>query len=150
MSGATVGLRPVDPAAADAGRSGAARERRGRAPELDRGRERGSATAELAVVLPAIVVVLLVLLLAASAGTAALACADAARVGARSASLGLSAGEVRADATRVAGEGARIAVTEDGEWVHVTVTRDVRLGGSAIGGTVTVSGQASARREPGT
>ncbi|TGO06559.1 TadE family type IV pilus minor pilin [Serinibacter arcticus] len=112
--------------------------------------ERGSATAELAVALPAVVLVLLALLFAATAGSAALSCADAARVGARSAALGFDAGEVRADAQRVAGPGARVEVVEDGDWVRVTVTRDVRLGGARLGGTVTVTGRAAARAEPGT
>lgn len=112
--------------------------------------ERGSATAELAVALPAVVLVLLALVFAATAGSAALSCADAARVGARSAALGFDAGEVRADAQRVAGPGAQVEVADDGDWVRVTVTRDVRLGGGRLGGTVTVSGQAAARAEPGT
>lgn len=112
--------------------------------------ERGSATAELAVVLPAVVLVLLALLFAATAGSAALSCADAARVGARSASLGFDPGEVRADAQRVAGEGARVEVVDDGDWVRVTVTRDVRLGGARLGGSITVTGRAAARAEPGT
>ncbi|GMA32572.1 TadE family type IV pilus minor pilin [Litorihabitans aurantiacus] len=120
-----------------------------RTEESVRGRERGSATAELAVALPAVVVVLLALLLAATAGSAAVACADAARVGARSAALGLDAGEVRADAQRVAGEGARVEVARDGAWVRVVVRRDVRLGSEALGGTITVSGRAQARLEPG-
>ena len=114
------------------------------------GRERGSATAELAVVLPAVLVVLLALLLAATAGTAALSCADAARVGARSAALGLDSGQVGAHAQQAAGDDARVSVSSEGDWVRVTVTRDVRLGSSGLGATITVSGSASARREPGT
>lgn len=135
---------------APVGGGGAGRGTGGRAGSSSSGRERGSATAELAVALPAVVLVLLALLLAASAGAAALSCADAARVGARSAALGTEAGTVSAHAQHAAGPGSRVEVRREGDWVRVTVLRDVRIGVEAFGGTVTVSGTASARAEPGT
>lgn len=124
-----------------------------REPGADRGPgrrlsgERGGATVEIAVALPAVVLVLIAVLLGASAGVAQLRCADAARAGARSAALGEDLGTVRTMAEVAAGEGAEVEVRVDGEWVTVVVTRTVA---NTFGWPLRVSAQASALREPGT
>jgi len=107
-------------------------------------RDRGSVTAELAVGLPAVVLVLVVVLTVAAAGMAQLRCADGARAGARAAALGSS--EAAADARRVAGDGARIAVASSGGWVTVTVSADVAS--LPWGGPLRASATAVARQEP--
>jgi len=91
-------------------------------------RERGSATAELAVALPAVVLLLVVVLVLAAAAGSQLRCADAARTGARAAALGEDTGAITAAAERVAGTGAVVTVHRDGEWVTVTVSRSVASG----------------------
>lgn len=108
------------------------RGRAGRAscepPSGERDGERGSATAELVVALPAVALLLAVVLVLASSASAQLRCADAARVGARAAALGESAATVTATAARVAGTGARVVLERDGEWITVTVSRPVASG----------------------
>ena len=90
--------------------------------------ERGSATAELAVALPAVVVLIAVVLVLASSASAELRCADAARAGARAAALGESTATVTATAIRLAGTGARVDLAHDGDWITVTVSRPVASG----------------------
>lgn len=113
---------------------------------LRRARERGSATAELAVALPAVALVLLAVIATAVVGVAQLRCADGARAGARSAALGASAAEAGAAAAHAAGEGAEVAVDSVGGWVHVTVSRSVPM---PFGGVIRVSARAAAPAEPG-
>lgn len=90
--------------------------------------ERGSATAELAVALPAVVLLIAIVLVLATSAGAQLRCADAARAGARAAALGESTVAVTATATRLAGPGARVVLSHDGDWVTVTVSRPVASG----------------------
>lgn len=110
------------------------------------GGERGSATVEVAVVLPAVVLVLLAVLVAASVGVAQIRCADAARAGARSAAMGVAVDEVVAGAEAVAGEAAQVTAQAEGGWVRVTVTRSVL---TVFGRSVRVSATAAALVEPG-
>ncbi|HET8683949.1 MAG TPA: TadE family type IV pilus minor pilin [Micromonosporaceae bacterium] len=108
-------------------------------------RDRGSATAELAVGLPALVVLLLAGLTAVSAVTTHLRCVGAAR----DAALAAARGEPgQAAAGRSAPPAATIRVTVHGDAVHVTVRAPVR----PLGGLVPrlhVAASAVAAVEPG-
>lgn len=90
-----------------------------------RGSGRGSVTAETAVVLPVLVAVVLGLVWVISLGVTHLRVVDAARETARA----LARDEQRSAAielgTRVAPEGARVSVREQGSTVVVTVASDV-------------------------
>jgi hypothetical protein len=104
-------------------------------------------TAEFAVLLPVVALLVgVVVALAAAAGTQ-LRCADAARSGARAAALGQADSDVAAVARRVGGEGVRVAVGRDGDWVVVTVSGTVGPALPLVGGLV-VHGSATARVEP--
>jgi len=108
-------------------------------------RDRGSATAELAVGLPALVVLLLAGLTAVSAVTTHLRCVGAAR----DAALAAARGEPgQAAAGRSAPPESTIRVTVHGDVVHVTVGAPVR----PLGGLVPqlrVAASAVAAVEPG-
>lgn len=82
----------------------------------------GSATAEFAVVLPAIVVSAVLLLVLARAGTTAMTCQDAASAGVRSAVISKNDGKARMAARRVAGSDAVVSVMRGGDEVTVTVS----------------------------
>lgn len=101
-----------------------------------RATERGSATAELAVVLPGVVVVLLAVLLAGVLGAAQVSCQDAARVVARAEAIGEDGAEAAATAD--------VRISREGDWVHVEVRREVGVLGVAI----PVTAQASVLTEP--
>ncbi|ACQ78885.1 putative TadE-like family protein [Beutenbergia cavernae DSM 12333] len=117
-------------------------------PRRERGdEERGSVTAELAVALPALVVILVAVLLAASAGLTQVRCQDAARAAARAAAIGDDDARVRAVALELGGPSAGVTVARDGEWVVVTVEREVTTGVPSW--SVTVSATARAWIEPG-
>jgi len=80
--------------------------------------ERGSATAELAVALPAVVLLLLAGLTSVAAVTARLQCVDAAREAALVSARGGSGTEA---AARLAPDGAEVTVTVDGDTVVAVV-----------------------------
>ncbi|GAA2165244.1 hypothetical protein FHX52_4516 [Humibacillus xanthopallidus] len=84
-------------------------------------------TAELAVAIPAAVLVLAMCLAGVTAGIDQIRCVDAARLAARSAARGDSAGAVRATALSAAPAGASVALASDS--ATVTVTVEVRSGG---------------------
>jgi Flp pilus assembly protein TadG len=110
-------------------------------------RDGGMATAELAVVLPALVLVIAAALTAVSVMVAQLRCVDAAREGARAAARGEASPVARSAAERVAPAAASVAVGDEGEDVRVTVSaRAGRVGGLLP--TFTVSATAVAHREP--
>lgn len=109
-------------------------------------RDRGSATAELALGLPAVVLALLLVLVAGSAAVAQVRCTDAARAAARAAALGEDPGVVAAIVADLAGEAAQVAVTTSGGWVEVTVTRPVSVGW--LGGALTASATFAIPVEP--
>ena len=125
----------------------AQRARAARRCVRERENERGSATAELAVALPAVVVLLIAVLVLTAAATTQLRCADAARAGARSAALGEDQAMVAAQAEHIAGPGAAVEVAQEGEWVTVTVRSAATAGGLGIA-PLRVSGAATARVEP--
>lgn len=115
----------------------------GRRGASQRTGDRGYASAELAVALPALVLVLLAALGAISAVTAQLRCADAASRAARLASRGDPPG----GALSAAPGGARLAVSRSGGEVSATVTIRWSLGGTLPG--VDLSATAVAEAEPG-
>lgn len=84
--------------------------------------ERGSATAEAAVALPALVLVLAVALSALELGMAQVRCVDAAGTAARLLGRGEGPGLVRQRALASAPDGARMQVERRGGTVRVTVT----------------------------
>lgn len=110
-------------------------------------RDRGSVTAEFAVLLPAVALLLGVVVALAACAAAQLRCADAARVAARVAAIGEDDAAVASAARRVAGGGARAAVARDAAWVAVTVETTVGPALPLVGG-LTVRGAATAWVEP--
>jgi Flp pilus assembly protein TadG len=108
-------------------------------------RERGSATAELAVALPALVLLLLFALGAIDAVLERLRCVDAARDAALTAARG---GDGEAAGRRTGPRGAAVTVSVDGETVRARVSVRVRPLGAHLPG-VTVAGSAVADLEPG-
>ncbi|HUX69743.1 MAG TPA: TadE family type IV pilus minor pilin [Cellulomonadaceae bacterium] len=112
------------------------------------GDDRGSATVELAIALPAVVAVLGAVLGVGAAAAAHLSCADGARAAAREAALGSSDAEVVAVAQHVAGPRATVAINRDAVWVRVEVRRPAVAWFDGIGGPLTATGSATARVEP--
>jgi TadE-like protein len=108
--------------------------------------DRGQATAELAVGLPALMLLTIVALTAVAAALANVQCVDAAREAARASARGQS-GVVAA--MRVAPIGASIQVSHDGDLVRAEVREVVHpLGGWLPG--ITISAVAVAAVEPAT
>lgn len=101
----------------------ASRTARPAASTAHRQGERGSVTAELALLLPAVVVILLVCATLGAAAIGQLRCADAARAAARAAAIGEPAAVVETVARDLAGDDAQVRVDRTGQWVEVTVTR---------------------------
>src|SRR5665648_723931 len=109
--------------------------------------EHGMATAEFAVVLPA-----LVLILALSLGALGLAwdqvrCVDAARAGARAAARGDSRGAVILVASRAAPSRARVSMATSSALVRVSVVSRPLVAGSLFPAWLRASSTASAARE---
>lgn len=112
-----------------------------------RRRDRGMATAELAVALPALVVLVAVGMTAVSVLTAQLRCVDAAREGARAAARGEAASVVHSVAERSAPQDADVQVTSGRDEVQVTVSASAE----AVGGLLPafrLRASAVAVREP--
>lgn len=107
---------------------------------------RGSVTAELAVVLPAMTILLAVLLLGVSAGMLQLRLEEGASAGARAAARGETAAQVLAAVSRISGEGSSASVVNSAGFVTVTVQGRV---GGALSGLLPwlQSAQASAKVE---
>ena len=113
---------------------------------MSRQRDGGMATAELAVVLPALVLVIAAGLTMVSVVLAQVRCVDAAREAARAAARGESADVVRSAAVRAAAA-ASVEVGSAGEEVRVTVS--ARAGGlGVLLPAFHVSASAVALREP--
>lgn len=95
-------------------------------------RDKGMVTAELAMVIPAVVLVLALCLSGLGLAIDQVRCVDAARVAARAASRGEPVAEVTDQARQGAPEGSRVSVDRHGEDILVTVTapdRRMRLPG---------------------
>ena len=90
-----------------------------------RRREAGTATAELAVALPALVLVLAVSLAALDLGVSQVRCVDAARTAARLVARGGPEAEALAEARRAGPPGAVITVGTSGSRVSVEVVGPV-------------------------
>jgi Flp pilus assembly protein TadG len=117
------------------------------------GADRGAATAELAVVMPAVTVVLAAVLSVGQAVMAQVSCVDAARAGARAAARGDGLEQVQQTALAAVANGgesrsvgrAAVDVVPSGDVVTVTVSRRLRL--MAFGPALRVSARAVAKRE---
>lgn len=106
------------------------------------------ATAEFAVVLPAIVLVLALSLGALGLAWDQIRCVDAARAGARAASRGDSAGAVLLVAGRAAPAGAQVSMGAAGGLVQVSVVSRPRVAANLLPAWLRASSTASAVREP--
>ncbi|MEE6281515.1 TadE family type IV pilus minor pilin [Georgenia sunbinii] len=105
-------------------------------------------TAEIAIVLPAVVLVLLVCCVLGAAVLGQVRCADAARAGARAAAIGEDREVVLATARQLAGADAQVVIVVEGAWVRVEVSRQVA--GDLVGlRGLRASATASAWVEPG-
>jgi hypothetical protein len=111
--------------------------------------ESGTATAELAVVLPALVLLAVLGVWSVLVGAAQLRCTDAAGVGARALARGEPADEVSRVVAEVAPRGARVQLGGAGELVVVEVRAVVPLPGpwGADGPGVSVGDRAVALDE---
>ena len=122
-----------------------------RSPNLARcspGRgESGMVTAELAVVLPAVVLVLALSLGAIGLALDQVRCVDAASAGARAAARGDSRGSVIRVATRAAPAAARVSMDASGDLVRVSVVSPPRVAQNLLPGWLRASATASAVRE---
>ncbi len=103
-------------------------------------------TVELAIGMVTVAVLLGLVLTLVAAGVAQIRCTDAARAGARAASLGEDDEAVTLVVRRAAGDGAGVSVARDDGWVDVTVRMPV-LGGRLLDG-VTASATAGLPVEP--
>ncbi|MEO3785346.1 TadE family type IV pilus minor pilin [Actinocorallia sp. B10E7] len=88
--------------------------------------DRGTATAEVAVALPALVAVVAIALWGISAAATRVACLDALHTAARAAARGEPLPQVRARALQAAPPGATLTVTRTTESAHLTLTAPFR------------------------
>ena len=118
-------------------------------PRVRTGGDRGTATAETAVVLPVLLVVLAMGVWVLAAVGAQLRCTDAAGVAARAAARGDDATSVRRAGLAVAPGSAELQVTNTADTVQVVVRAKVRPFGGALAAlpALEVSGRAVAARE---
>jgi hypothetical protein len=105
-------------------------------------------TAELAVVLPAVVLVLALSLGAMGLALEQIRCVDAARAGARSASRGDSHGAVILVARRAAPPLAQVTVAMSGDLVRISVVSRPRMARNLLPAWLRASSTASATLEP--
>lgn len=112
-----------------------------------RRQDRGMATAEMAVALPALVVLVAAGMTAVSVLTVQLRCVDAAREAARAAARGENAAVVRSLAERSGPGGSDVAVTSGAQEVEVTVSAEADPVGGLLP-AVHVQATAVALREP--
>ena len=108
----------------------------------------GMATAEFAVVLPAIVLVLAMSLGALGLAWDEVRCVDAARAGARAAARGDSSEAVTRVAARAAPSRAQVSMVSSGILVRVSVVSRPPLAGRLFPAWLRASSTASAAREP--
>jgi hypothetical protein len=112
--------------------------------------DRGSVTAETAVLLPVLVVVLAAAVWVLACLAAQLECVDAARAAARAAARGEAPPAVRATAHRLGPDGAVVVQSRGHGLVEVLVRAEVRPFGGVLRAlpSVPVSGRATAAVEP--
>jgi hypothetical protein len=111
--------------------------------------ERGSATAEIAVALPALVLIITVALWGVSVAAAQVACVDAARAGARAAARGEPIPAVKAAVVQAAPPGARVEARRNGDLVEVEVIAEIRAPAMSGLPPIAVRERAVAATEPG-
>lgn len=116
---------------------------------MRRQRDRGMATAEIAVALPALVLVTVLALWAVAVASTHMSCVDAARAGARAAARGESLDAVRALVARSAPRGAMVTVRRDADSVQVAVSTAVRPPALTGLPALDVQARAEAETEPG-
>jgi Flp pilus assembly protein TadG len=113
-------------------------------------RERGSVTAETAIVLPAVVAVLAMLLAGATAGSTQLQLEKAAQTAARQLARGESGADAASAVRRIAGSRAVLASGNAGGWVSVEVSTAVPGPWAGAGGwTLTADASAPAESHSG-
>lgn len=113
------------------------------------GDDRGSATAETAIVLPVIVVMVLVVLLTGAGLGTQVRLESAARGAARELARGEDPDAATAVAKRIGGDGTTVEISAGGEWVRVEVSRTLHASAGALSGaTWELSADAEARLEP--
>lgn len=112
--------------------------------------DRGSASAETAIVLPVVLVLVMLLAVVGTGIGVQVRLESAARAAARELARGEDEAGAVAAAQRVGGPGTRVSIREDGAWVEVRVERVLRPAarGPLSGMALTLSGSAQARREP--
>ena len=111
--------------------------------------DRGSATAETAIVLPVVVVMVMVVLLTGAGLGTQLRLESAARGAAREMARGEDPSAATAVAQRIGGEGTAVEITTAGDWARVEVTRTLRAPAGALSGASwDLSADAEARLEP--
>lgn len=110
-------------------------------------RDRGTATAELAVVLPALALLAVLGVWAVLLGAGQVRCADAAGVGARALARGEPAAVVRRVVTEVAPAGATVELGRSGDLVVVEVRVVVPVPGPWAGPGVAIGDRAVALAE---
>nr|WP_051107948.1 TadE family type IV pilus minor pilin [Actinomadura atramentaria] len=106
-------------------------------------------TAEVALALPSLVLVTAVALWGVAAASARLACADAARAGARAAARGEPLAAVRSFVARAAPRGAVVTVRRDAAETSVDVSARIAPPGASGLPALTVTGRATSATEPG-
>jgi hypothetical protein len=109
--------------------------------------DRGAATAEVAVALPAVVALLGLLLAGATAAFTQLQLEKAAQAAVRQLGRGEPEGQAAATARRIAGEGAVLAAGTSGGWVSVRVTAQVPGPWGPMGGWM-LAAEATLPAEP--
>lgn len=113
------------------------------------GDDRGSATAETAIVLPVVVLMVLVVLVTGAGLGTQVRLENAARAAAREMARGEDRAAAVATAERVGGQGTSVRITLDGTWVRVDVTRTLSMDSGALSGASwELSADAESRREP--
>jgi Flp pilus assembly protein TadG len=110
--------------------------------------DRGSATAETALALPALVVLVAAGMTAIMVGSAQLRCIDAAREAARAVARGEPAGRVREIANQAAPTGARTDIATTGDLITVTTSAEVHPI-SGLLPAIVVRGRVITLAEPG-
>lgn len=111
--------------------------------------DRGSATAETAIVLPVVVTMVVVLILAGAGLATQVRLESAARGAARELARGEDEAAAVAVAQRIGGQGTAVSITRADAWVHVEVTRTLQAGpGPLSGASWQLDADAEARLEP--
>ncbi|WP_114853559.1 TadE family type IV pilus minor pilin [Brachybacterium sp. YJGR34] len=111
--------------------------------------DRGSATAETAIVLPVVVAMVVVVLLCGAGLAGQLRLESAARGAARELARGEDSATAVAVAQRIGGDGTAVEISGSGPWVRVEASRTLQApAGVLSGASWRLSADAVARQEP--